>query len=275
MRVIAATITAALWVFAYMLFAHRYSLPGKIVLPVILGVAGILALLLAIPFNPPPSPDCFEAIDQSRSTAEVEVDYVYCETLGTNIWESDSPQMLDANKELVADNFDRLMWAMNGSDEPVPLDSSVADGDAENVGYKLSHIYEEWPKYENQPFMVLGRVVAKNLFTDHDGRADWVYQLGAVRDASQVMYVRIVRPSAWEPEAAEDCRVALVEMIPIARGLGRSAVEANSLDVIYGLGTVFTCIPPDVLEMLDEDLYNSLTAEEREAWDEGGSEDSH
>lgn len=274
-RVVSAVVTAGLWVTAYVLLDRRYDLPGRIILPAILGVAGVLALLLAIPFNPPPPPDCFDAIDHSRSAAAVEVDLLYCETSGTNIWEPDSPIMLEDNKQLVVDNFERLMWSVNGAAEPMFLESTVADGTAENIGYKLSHIYEMWPEYEGRAFMVLGSVVRKNQFANDGERADWVFQLGTKRDPSQVMFVRIIRDAEWEPEAAEDCPQVLAELVPIARGAATSSSPgAPVLDTVYGLGTTFMCIPPDFVESLGE-LYDSLPPELKAAFDEGASTDSH
>lgn len=274
-RVLAAVVTAALWVTAYVLLDRQYALPSRVALPSILGVAGVLALLLAIPFNPPSPPDCFDAIDRSRSAAAVEVDTLYCETSGTNIWEPDAPTMLEGNKQLVIDNFERVMWSVDGTTEPAYLESTLADGTSQNVGYKLSHIYEMWPEYEGRAFMVLGTVVRKNQLLNDGERADWVFQLGTIRDPSQVMFVRIVRDAEWEPEAAEDCPQVLAELIPIARGAATSAsAAAPVLDTIYGLGTTFMCIPPDFAESLGE-LYEGLPPELQAVFDEGASADSH
>lgn len=273
-RLIAAVITAALWVASYTIFDRSYVFARRVLTRYLVAAGVVLALLIAIPFTAPPRESCFDAIDKSRSQAAVETDYLYCETQATNIWKPDHPTMLTSNKKLVTQNYDRLMWAVNGQPEPGFLKAALDEGQQENIGYKLSHIYEKWPHYEDRPFIVIGQVHARNEFSDDGKRADWIYQLGTTRDAGQVMYVRIMRPSGWKPPAADDCAIAWVEMIPIARGYVPSAVEDHKLDAIYGLGTKFLCMPNMTSQEDAEQFYESLSPEEKKFFEQGMSDDS-
>jgi hypothetical protein len=275
-RVVLLILAAPLLVMGYLL-AERFFQRKRLArfLSITGGVLAVLAALAAISggtTEPEATLEsCLNDIDRTRDGAVAEIDRLYCETQHANIWNPDPPTMLIDNKLLAVENFDRLAYAVLGNSEPDFLNETASDGETENVGAKLTYIYERWPKYRERPFLVMGAVTGKHQLSSSDGRADWVFQLGTNRDASKVVYVRLMRTPDWDPEPAEECSVALAEVVPIARGNVPSADGRSPLDVIYGLGTRFECLSFNQNDI--KDMYKSMTPEERRAFEEGASKD--
>lgn len=242
---------------------------------VIVGLAAtatiVLGLIPLLPNNEPVQSmdSCLSQVNQDSDAESALIDSLYCKTQYANIWQPRPPVMYDDNKPLAIEHYSPMTNVLRGNAEPNFLASTLANPDIVNLGLKMSDIYERWPNYEHSTFSVIGRITAKNK----QPGGDWVFQIGTVRSGNEVIYVRLLRPDSWTPQPAEKCQLALVEMVPIARGTVPSAESGQLLDAIYGLGTNFWCGPVMSQDEADK-LMESMTPEERKAFEEGGSQDS-
>lgn len=244
----------------------------------ITGLAGVMVLFLAIaPFKTVSEEtatfeDCAQGIEQRQNDESIEIDRIYCETQFANIWQPNAPTMLVENKEILVENFRHLIVNVVTPQNTTFSQNSLKDIEENNVGGKLNHIFQRWPEYQSRPFMAMGSVVEKYQLTNDDSGSNWVFQLGTTRNTTQSIYVRLLRPSDWEPQPAEQCGVALAKMIPIARGQVPSAVDSSTIDVIYTLGSKLECLPTLSQEEIDN-LYEGLSPQQQELFKEGGSLD--
>lgn len=209
-----------------------------------------LGLLDRFSDDEPPSnaAECVEAYD-SDVTEEIVVESWYCDTEFANIWAPGMTlQMLRENRDLVMENYDRILGAPT-SDESF---SEVATSDPGLDSGRLARLFVHWPDYDDTVSMVVGQVRAAHGLLADELSSDWVIQLGTVRDETVLVYLRVAGEPGWQPPADTECELAVAELIPIARGYVPRAAGAGNLDVIYGIATGFLCMP--ALELDGEDL---------------------
>lgn len=224
----------------------------------------ILAFIAILPSNIPEDTmnSCLNDAQKQNDYASKKIAALFCETRFANIWMQASPVMFDGNRQLAVENFSR-MTSIPGNDNFAETLESIVTTENDNLGLQVSSIYERWPNYENRAFALLGRVTGKNKLPT----GDWVYQIGTVRSESQVIYVRLLRPYDWEPLPSKECETSMARVVPIARGVVPSAETGQPLDVIYGLGTEFLCLP-SMTEADFKKMRDSMSPEERRQFDE-------
>lgn len=266
-------------VIGYIMFepaiAPQLHKPVRIVLPAIAVLMGLVAAIVPLKTasEPPTAAEsCMQEAESTKDELSRQIDLLYCQTQYAKIWQPEEPTMLEDNKQLLAAHPDWLTTNQFSPDDSHFSAEALADIGQDNVGGKLNYIFQRWPKYQSRSFIVVGTVLNKYQLTSDGSRSDWVFELGTTRNMTQSIHVQLVRPASWEPPEAEHCEIALTEVYPIARGRIPSATDASTTDAIYSIGKLFQCAPG--LDPHDaQRLYESMTEEQRELFDEGRSQD--
>lgn len=234
----------------------------------LLGGAVALADRFGLFSTPAPTTadECLEQSDSSTAR-ELMIAGWLCETEFANIWAPDRRlEVLEENRGLLDDQFDRILHGSVG-EEAGPSPAALADEGLR--GGRVSRLYANWPRYRDEPALVLGSVRSAQNILDDEVSSDWVFQLGTVRDDHVLIYLRVSGPPGWTPPPESECPLALAEGIPIARGSVPRADGDGAFDVIYSMSSFFTCLS----DIEDEDVRDSLPPELRRAFDEGASLD--
>lgn len=210
--------------------------------------------------------ECLERSDSSTAR-DLAIDSWFCDTRFANIWAPDMQlALLEENRDLLAADFDRILHA-SVSEEARPSATALSDEDLR--GGQISRLYANWPRYRDEPALLLGSVRTAHNILDDEVSSDWVFQLGTVRDDHVLVYLRVAGPPGWSPPPESECPLALAEGIPIARGRVPRADDDGTFDVIYSMSSFFTCLT----DIEDEDLRDSLPPELQRAFDEGADLD--